>query len=297
MKKRVNDKLRLYWRILESSLVRFIEVDVLTQSAALAFYMIISLPSILLIILWTAARFYREAEVQAAIFSEIGNLVGEEGAHQLMTTVSGLNIREPTWLATVIGIGILLFTATTVLVTTQSILNHIFEFKPVATDGLGIWGMVRDRITSFTLLVVLIFLLLVSLVVDALISMIGVLMAKWLGLISDYLITFESLILDVGATTVLFALFFRYLPGIRLKWKDTWSGAFLTALLFSAGQHLIGFYIGSSSTADLYEAAGSILVMMLWIYYASAIFLFGATFTYMRSKMMQSDGIKPITDS
>ena len=148
---------------------------------------------------------------------------------------------------------------------------------------------------SFTLLIVIIFLLLVSLVVDALISMIGNFMAEWLGHISNYLLIYESLILDVGATTVLFAIFFRYLPGVRLKWKDTWFGAFLTALLFSAGKYLIGIYIGSSSAADLYEAAGSIMVMMLWIYYASAIFLFGAAFTYTRSKMMQSDGVKPKT--
>jgi membrane protein len=95
--------------------------------------------------------------------------------------------------------------------------------------------------------------------------------------------------LDLAATTALFAIFFRYLPGVKLKWKDTWFGALVTAVLFTAGKYLIGFFIGSSTVADLYDAAGSVLLVMLWVYYASAIFFFGAGFTFIRASRLHND--------
>jgi membrane protein len=281
-----NNTYIFYRTVLKEAFVKFFKEDVPTQSAALAYYMIFSLPSILLIILWTAARFYREVAVREAIFSEIGDLVGEEGAQQLIATIEGLNIQEPTWWATAVGIGILLFTATTVLVTMQNTLNRIFEIKAADAKGLGIWKMLCDRLISFTMLVSISFILLVSLVVEALISALGKFVAKWIGVVATYMMAFDSILLDLVATIALFAMFFRYLPDVKLKWKDTWFGALMTTGLFTAGKYLIGFIIGNSEAADLYDAAGSVLVIMLWVYYASAIFLFGATFTYTRSKLL-----------
>jgi membrane protein len=251
--------------------------------------MIFSLPSILMIILWTAARFYRDAAVREAVFSEIGGLVGKEGAKQLSATIEGLNIQEPTWWATVVGIGVLLFTATTVLVTMQNTLNRIFEVEAADGAGLGIWEMLYDRLISTAVLVTISFILLVSLVVDALISALGGFVAQWIGGLTSYLMVFDSILLKMGATTALFALFLRYLPGVRLAWKDIWFGALVTTGLFAAGKYLIGFLIGNSSAADLYEAAGSLLVLMLWVYYGSAIFLFGASFTFTRAKLLQEE--------
>ena len=284
-----NNKPVFYWEVLRESIAKFIGEDMPAQSAALAFYMIFSLPSILFIVLWTAARFYREVAVREAVFTEIGALVGQEGTQQLMSTLEKLDIQEPTWWATVVGIGILLFTATTVLVTMHNTLNRIFEVNAAATDGLGIWKMVCDRFVSFSLVVTIAFILLVSLVVDAMITALGMFVVKWAGEWATFMVKFDSMLLDVGATTTLFALFFRYLPDAKLTWKDTWFGAFVTAGLFTGGKYLIGIIIGNSTAADLYDAAGSVLVLMLWVYYASAIFLFGATFTFTRVRLLSND--------
>ena len=276
--------LLFYWKVLKESIRRFFNKNGLTQAAAVAYYMVFSWPSILLIILWTADRFYKEVAVREAIFTEIGGLVGEEGAHQLMATVERVNIQEPTWWATTLGVGILLFTATTVLVTMKGALNHIFEVDTTPTEREGFWEIVRDRVISFSLLITLSLILLVSLVVDALITTFGEFAAEWIGDKSVYMVVFDYPLVDIGATTVLYALFFRYLPDIRLQWKDIWFGAMVTAVFFVGGKDLIGLVIGESYAANLYEAAGSVLVLMLWVYYTSAIFLFGATFTYIRSK-------------
>ena len=280
---------RFYRRVLEESVTKFLKKDALTQSAAISFYTIFSLPSILLIIFWIAARFYKEVAVRDAIFSEISELVGPEGAQQLIATVEKLDIQEPSGWATAVGIVVLLFTATTVLVTVQSALNRIFEAPLVDTQGLGIWELVRDRLVTFTLLVTIAFILLMLLVVDALITAFGNFVETWIGVKSTYVMVFDSLLFDLVATTVLISIFFRYLPDVKLEWKDTWFGALVTAGLFAVGKYLIGFFIGNSKAADLYEAAGSLLVLMLWVYYASAIFLFGATFTFVRTKLIQDE--------
>lgn len=126
-----------------------------------------------------------------------------------------------------------------------------------------------------------------SLFVDTLITASGRLVARWISGMSYYVILLDSFLLEVAATTLLFAMFLRYLPDESLRWKDTWFGALVTAVFFATGKYLIGIFIGSSETASLYDAAGSILVLMLWVYYASAIFLFGAAFTFVRARLLQ----------
>ena len=275
-----------YVKVLKDAVTSYLGDDMPANAAALAFYTIFSLPSMLFIVLWTAGRFYRDAAVREAIFNEIGALVGDEGAQQLSATLEGLDIQEPTWWATVVGVGVLLFTATTVLVTLHNTLNRIFKVSTAQTVGMGLWKMVLDRFVSLSLVVTIAFVLLVSLMVDGMITAFGMVAVQWGGEWATFMVKLDSMLLDLGATAILFTLFFRYLPDIRLAWKDIWFGALLTAGLFTGGKYLIGAVIGSSTAADLYEAAGSVLVLMLWIYYASAIFLFGATFTFTRAQLM-----------
>jgi membrane protein len=285
-----SSKSRFYWYVLKESIARFFKYDVPTRSAALSFYMVFSLPPMLLIIVWTAAGFYREVAVREAIFFEIGKLVGREGAGELMATIERINIQEPNWWATALGIGVLLFTATTVLVTIRDALNRIFQVKPPESTALSIWQVVRDRFVSIAFLVTITFILLVSLVVDALITAFGNFLANRIGVVTPYLRIFDSVLFDLGAAVILFTLLFRFLPDAKLNWKDAWFGALVTTALFTVGKYLIGYFIGKSEVADIYAAAGSFLVMMLWVYYTSAIFLFGATITFTRSRLLQ-DGI------
>ncbi|MBI1226722.1 MAG: YihY family inner membrane protein [Bacteroidetes bacterium] len=285
--------IKFYWEVLKASFSKFSDSDVLTQSAALSYYTIFSLPPMLLVILKTTTQFYSESEIKQTIFGEIGGLVGRDGAQQLMSTIDKMNIYQPTWWATALGIGVLLFTATTVFITMQNALNLIFEVKPAEhTKGFGILKMLRDRAISFALLISMAFILLVSLVVDAIITSFGKYLGDLVGDVSAVMVMATSILLPLAIITLLFAMLFKFLPDAKLDWRDTWFGAFVTAVLFSLGKFLIGFYIGSSSAANLYDAAGSILVVMLWVYYASAIFLFGATFTFARAKKLNGR-VKP----
>ena len=159
-----------YVKVLKDAVTSYLADDMPANAAALAFYMIFSLPAMLFIVLWTAGRFYRDAAVREAIFNEIGALVGNEGAQQLSATLEGLDIQEPTWWATVVGVGVLLFTATTVLVTLHNTLNRIFKVGTAQTAGAGIWKMIRDRVVSLSLVITIAFILLVSLMVDAMIT-------------------------------------------------------------------------------------------------------------------------------
>ena len=278
--------LSFYWKVLKTTVARFLAKSALTLSAALSYYTIFSLPPMLLIILETTSRFYDRQEVQQAIFNEIGDLVGQSGARQLMATLDRLNIFETTWWATAVGVIVLVFTATTVFVTMQNALNKIFFVKAGQLKGYGILKMLRDRILSFALILSMAFILLVSLIVDALLTSFGDYLKEWIGAFSTLMVIITSFVLPIVVISLLFALLFKFLPDARLRWRDTWFGALLTAVLFALGQYLISFYIGNSQMASLYDAAGSVLGVMLWVYYTSAIFLFGGTFSYVRAKLL-----------
>jgi membrane protein len=289
----MGETIKFYWGVVKGAVTKFIDTDSITQSAAISYYTIFSLPPMLLVVLKTTTQFYNEIEVRQTVFDEIGGLVGRDGAQQLLNTIDKMNIYQPNLWATAIGIGVLLFTATTVFITMQNALNMIFEVKPAEnTKGIGLLKMLRDRAISFALLVSIAFILLVSLVVDALITSLSEYLSRMIGDISSLMVLITSLVLPITIITLLFAMLFKFLPDAKLAWRDTWVGALVTAVLFSLGKYLIGFYIGSSNAASLYDAAGSVLVVMLWVYYASAIFLFGATFTYVRAKQLNGR-VKP----
>jgi len=260
----------------------------LTHAAALSFYMVFSLPSMLLIVLWIAAQFYDELSVRAAVSSEIVKLVGEQGAQLVMATLERLNIQQPTWWATVAGGGVLLFFATSVFNALRTAFNKINRVKRIRSVEQGIWLLFRIRFIAFGLLVSVSFILLVSLVLGVMITATDKYLAGWIGVLAIYLVSFDALFIDLLTSATLFALYFRYLPDIRLKWRDIWFGALLTAGLQVVGKYLIGLVVSNSEVADLYDAAGSILLMMLWVYCAMAIFLFGATFTFTRARLLNN---------
>ena len=271
--------------LLKDSISKFIDDDLMTHAAALAYYTIFSLPPMLLIILFTATQFYDEATVKGAIFGEITKLVGPSGAEQLATTIDKLGVYDSSTWAAVVGIGTLLFTSTTVFVTMQNALNTTFKVK-AKPEGWGILKLIKDRILSFTFLIGIAFVLLVSLSVNALIAAFSQRLETIIGPLSTMMTAIASLILPLIVITILFAMIFKFLPDAKLKWKDAWVGAIFTAICFSFGKYLIGFYIGNSQTANLYDAAGSVMVIMLWVFFASTIFLFGAVFTFTHAKYM-----------
>jgi membrane protein len=283
-----NRTLNFYVQVLKESIVRYFERGMPMHAAALSYYMVFSLPSMLLIILWTSARFYDEVAVREAIFAKIGSLVGHQGAGQIMATLEKLSVEQPTFWATALGIGILLFFATSVFDGMRTAFNKTISTQIDDSVVRSIWKLLRIRFIAFALLVSISFILLVSMVIHALITKVGHHLVQWWGETGELIVAFDFILMELGTVALLFALYFRYLPDIRLKWRDIWLGALLTAGLLVMGKSLIGFFISNSTVADLYDAAGSILVLMLWVYYSSAILLLGATFTFTRAELLNN---------
>ena len=273
-----------HWNILKASLAKFSEDDIFTHAAALSYYTIFSLPAMLLIILYTTSRFYDRATVEDAMHNQISSLIGADGARELFMTIQKLSVSEPTLWSTILGVGILIFTSTTVLVTMQNALNKIFEVKAKPT-GWAIVKMIIDRMLSFALIIGIAFVMLVSLSINAFIETFGNYLHKLYGGFSTILFILTDWILPFVIITFLFALMFKFLPDARLKWKDTWFGAVLTTALFIVGKSLISFYIGTANVGGLYDTAGSIMVIMVWVFYASIIVMFGAVYTMVHTEI------------
>ncbi|MFK8007576.1 MAG: YihY/virulence factor BrkB family protein [Saprospiraceae bacterium] len=276
--------LTFYWKVLKESFSKFSEDDIFTHAAALSYYTIFSLPPMLLVILFTTTWFYEEAMVKDALFSQIGELVGRDGAQQILKTIEKLNVFEPSLWATMLGGAILVFTSTTVFVTFQNALNKIFRVK-AKPQGWGILKLIKDRMLSFALLIGVAFILLVSLAVNAFLETFGKYVEEKIGFVSEIFSIFTSLILPFFVITLLFVMMFRFLPDAKLEWRDTWFGAIITSILFVSGKYAISFYIGNSNVAGLYDAAGSVMVIMVWVFYASLIVMYGAVFTFVYKSM------------
>jgi len=281
--------LNFYLQVLKKSVVRFFDQDMPMHAAALSYYMVFSLPSMLLIIFWTSAHVYEEGAVREAIFTKIGSLVGHQGAGQIMATLERLSVEQPTFWASALGLGILLFFATSVFDAMRTAFNKMTPTQVDDSIGQSMWKLLRIRFIAFAMLISISFILLVSMVIHALIAWIGVHLGQWVGETAKFIVSFDFLLLELATTALLFGLYFRYLPDVRPKWRDIWLGATLTAGLLVMGKSLIAFFISSSTVADLYDAAGSILVMMLWVYYSAAILLLGATFTFTRAEAVSND--------
>ncbi len=278
MKQRIIHFFRFYWKVIKRSFQRFLQEDVFAHAAALAYYTIFALPPMLMVILLTTTIFYDRSTMRQTIFGEISGLVGQESAQSLARTLDRIGLFEGTWWASAISVAVLVFTSTTVFVTIQNALNRIFDVKP-KPKAKGWLKMLRDRLISFALLLSIAFILIVSLVLTALINALGDYLSQFIPKVSMILATIASELFPFLIITALFGMIFRYLPDVQIHWKDTIVGALVTSVLFLVGKFLISFYIANSQAANLYEAAGSVMVILLWVFYASIIFLFGGVFT------------------
>ena len=196
-----------------------------------------------------------------------------------MTTIGDLSIEKPTIWATVIAVVVMLFTASTVLVAGQNALNRLLGYEAKRAPAQALWRMIRDRFLSLAMLLTIAFIMSVSMVLNALVVLLGSVLDSWNPSIASLVTFLDDAMVDLIVMSALFTMLFRYLPDVRLKWREIWFAAFLTADSVYGGQYLIGYIIGQSDAANYYDAAGSVLVLMLWVYYSSAIFLFGAVYT------------------
>jgi membrane protein len=245
-------------------------------AAALAYYTAFSIAPLLVIAIAIAALFYGEEASQRQIVEQIQGLVGRDGAEAIQTMI--INSRKPTegTIATLISVGLLFFGATNLFAQMQDALNTIWEVAP--KPGQGVKAIVKSRFLSFTMVLGISFLLLVSLVLSTVLAIIG----NYLGRVMPDFQVFWSIFnfcLSFGVISLLFALMFKFLPDVKITWGDVGIGAVITALLFTIGKTLLSLYFGHSSVGSTYGAAGSFVVLLLWVNYSAQILLFGAEFT------------------
>ncbi len=246
------------------------------MAAALAYYTVFSLAPILVISIAVAGLVFGQDAAEGRIVGQISGLVGQKSASALEAMIAAARKPSTGILATVLGLATLVFGATGVFGELQESLNTIWGVKP--KPGRGFIRMLKNRFVSFAMVLGIGFLLLVSLVVSAGIAALGSWMSGLLPL-PEVVMQIVNFAVSMGVVTLLFAMIFRVLPDVEIAWRDVWVGAAFTALLFALGKLAIGLYLGKSSTASSYGAAGALVVLLVWVYYSAQILFFGAELT------------------
>lgn len=266
---------RATWHITRWTIQSWWNDHALRLAAALSYYITFSLAPLLLIVIAVAGLLMGNDSAREAILQQARTLVGNSGADALAELMKGAHKPATSVAAGIVGVITLLLGATGVVGQLQDALNTVWHVKP--RPGRRIRGIIRSRIVSFAMVLGIGFLLLVSLVVSAAIESLGGYF--WKGE-TQFIIEALHFLLSTAFITVLFAMMFKFLPDVRLKWRNIWFGALVTSLLFSLGKTLTAIYIAKSSIASSYGAAGSLVIILTWVYFSSASFLLGAEFTH-----------------
>ena len=275
-----------YLNLLKEAGNDFMDDQGLKLSAALSYYTIFSLAPMLLIIITLLSLFFGEDAIRGEIFDQIRGLVGNQAATQLQEILKNAQLSNKSGVAATIGAITLLIGATGVFAEIQSSINYIWSIKVKPKKG---WlRYLRTRLVSFSLIVVLGFLLLVALGVNTMVNLLSDNLAVYFSEISVYVFYILNNLLVLAVITILFAVIFKVLPDGQLRWVECFVGAGFTAVLFSIGKFLISFYIGRSDLGATYGATASIIILLLWVYYSSIILYFGAEFTKVYAN---SDGV------
>ncbi|MEJ8801269.1 YihY/virulence factor BrkB family protein [Pontibacter sp. H249] len=265
------------FQLLKKSVDGFLEANALRLAAALAFNAIFSIPPLLLIIIKAAGFFFGEEAVSGKLEEQASSAISPEAASSIQTMVQNASQNESSGWALWVGIGTLIFASTTFFVTLQQSLNSIWNLKVKPTSG--IMRMAKERLFSFGLILSISLLMLISFVISAAISVLSGYLSDLMPDIGVWLIKLLDFIISIGLITLLFTLILKFMPDGHIRWKDTLIGALITAILFTIGKFLISWYIGTSDPGSAYGAAGSIILILVWIYYSSLIVFFGAEFT------------------
>jgi membrane protein len=258
-------------------------------AAALTYYAIFSLAPLLVIAIAVAGLLWQREAVQVQVLNQIGGLVGTQGQDFVTGLLESANHPAQGIFATILGIITLLFGALGAFNELHNALNRVWEVEEEKVTGFwnSIKKLIIQRFLSFAMILGIGFLLLVSLVVSTGISALG----TWIGGLLPFhelILQIINLAISIAITTLLFALIFKYLPDAEIAWRDVWIGAFVTAVLFTIGKTLIGLYLGSSAIATSFGAAGSLVILLLWIYYSAQILFFGAEFTQVYANRLGS---------
>ncbi len=250
-----------------------------TLGAALAYYTVLSLAPLLIIAVSIAGMVYGKKAATGELVYQFRDLAGPSGAQVIQGVLASAASPAQGTIASLIGFATLIFGASGVFKALRDSLNRVWEVRTPA--GTGIWSIIRSEFSTFWMVLGIGFLLLVSLVVSALLSGLSKIVARYVPVT---LLQSSNMVISLVVITFLFALIFRFVPSTRIAWNDVWIGAVVTGLLFTIGKFLIGLYLGKASVGSAYGAAGSLVALLVWVYYSAQIMLFGAEFTHVYAK-------------
>lgn len=255
----------------------YIEDDALNLGAALAYYTVFSFAPILVVATSIAGYFFGRDAIAGRLENELSGLLGQDTASSLQEIVSNAYVSGDSVWGTIVGVATLTFAATGVFTNLRTSMNKIWEIRPTPTNGIV--AFLRTKVLSFSFVVGLGFLLMITLILNALVIGYMDQLVQFVPALGSTMLVTTTWVFSTAVTTVIFALLFRYLPDARVRWRDLWAGALFTALLFGLGRFLIGFYIGNSDFSSTYGAAGALITLLVWTYYNSQILFLGAEFT------------------
>ncbi|WP_291720444.1 YihY/virulence factor BrkB family protein [Bernardetia sp.] len=264
-------------KLLKETYTEWNALDPFRESAVIAYYTIFSLPGLLIMVIKSAGALFGEEAVRGEVTGQISGMIGQDAAEAVQEMIKNALSTEDSTFALIVGIGSLIFGATGVFVQLQKSFNHIWEVEPDASNG--IMKLVTDRATSFGMIVIIAFLLLISLVVSALISTLSDWMMRFLPDFMVYGMTAIEILISLLIIGVLFGFMFKTLPDREIPWKTVGIGGVVTAILFTIGKEGLSLYFGMAEPASTYGVAGSIVLILLWVSYACLILFFGAEFT------------------
>lgn len=277
----------LLWGMLKQTVNEWIDDDISTHAAALAYFTVFAIAPTLIIAVAVAGLAFGPEAARGEIQGQLQGMLGEAGAKVIEDMMTSASKPAEGIIATIVSVFVLIFGATGVFAALQNALNRIWDIKPKVSNGF--LAFLRTRFLSFTMVIGIGFLLLVSLVVSAGVAALG----KWLG--DSVVWQIVNFVVSYGVITVMFAMIYKVLPDVKVEWRDVWMGSAVTAALFNIGKFAIGLYLGRSAVASSYGAAGALAVLLLWVYYSAMVLFLGAEFTqiYARSHGSLVEGTPP----
>lgn len=282
----LNESRKNWWGLVKKAASSWVDDYAPSMGAALSYYSVFSLAPLLVIVIAVAGAIFGEEAARGEVFAQLSGLMGADAATAIEELLHAASRPKAGMVSAVVGIVVLLVGATTVFAELQDALDRIWR-APVREGSSGLWSLLRARFLSFGMILGIAFLLMVSLVMSAAVSALG---KWWAPAFGGWEMLAQSINALAGFvfTTVVFAMIYKIMPRVRVRWHDVWLGALVTALLFTVGRTLIGLYIGKTGLASGFGAAGSLAIIFVWVYYSAQIFLMGAELTWVYARTFGS---------
>jgi len=278
------NKLKSFWRILKDTFNEWMSSSASKESASMAYNAIFSLPGLLIIIIWVAGHFFGEEAVNGEIRRQLQGIMGYDGAKSIQDIIASAMIDKQNFWMKTLGVGTLVFGATSLFFQMQSTLNNLWDVEAAPKKA---WQkFILDRANSLGMILIIAFLLLTSMLLSSVIGLANQWITRYFGLETYVIVQVTNFLLGLAIVTVLFALMFKVLPDVEIKWKSVWIGAIVTAVLFNIGKMLMSFYFDVSKPTSIFGAAGTVILLMMWINYSCQLVFIGAEFTKVYANKM-----------